>query len=1151
MRTVSIKLKDMAIANIQLGFVGENNATQVIFESKEIFDENPYAVQLLVVTPPEGTSYEVTTARIGDNVIWNVSELDTAFEGDGSIQLVFTDGSQVIKTYNADTTVLESQVPSGTAPATALNWIQDAEAWAKGTRGGRAVEDDDPTYQNNSKYYSDKIVNMASDSEAWAKGTRDGEAVESDDPAYHNNSKYYAESIADTASDSEAYAAGTRGGEAVDEDDPAYHNNAAYYNEQAALEKAAAQAAAETASAAYNVNLLAANYDATKTYAVGEYVIYNGGLYRCISAITTAEAWTAAHWSSVTVGKDTSALKSAFEVNVTKYLNDWKQGTLNSNGGVSTSSTRCRIEAFIGFDSGVTAFLLHIPSGKKISYREYTSASVSGFTKMSDWMETDTEIKVVPGHYFRFVIAFTDDATITPEDIAQNSVSYEEILYIDKTLTMGGKAADAKKVGDEIAQINGALLVQNVAPLAWESGTINTNGNNQDSTTRIRTSSHVFTKGFEAVIPSGMKLSTRVYSIAGVFEGYTDWTTGTLAVTLQEPKQYRFVAAYDDDSEISAIAGSGIEITEIHYFDKTLTMSGKAADSKATGDAIGNVETETGILFDALSQAKGITKFIQGSIATDNGTNVSSTTRIRSSGYQNFESDMVEISVSEGYKFSIREYSSPSLVPAEIQASFIQALPSGNGWCTDKYTLHNTFGKYYRFVVAKSDESAITPSDATSANLVASVLKKPNEVSAYSVAGNNLLGNVSIRAAKTIMFNDGTPPVIDWYLLQDVNNNFYRSKDLTDKQYLFTFEAPTSTTSNWSCGIDGNNNIFFVKDAAGYTDDDGPRLDDAKRENPIFFKAEDNYTSQNELDFGEDFKPAGWLTNVGWCVLPNGDVVFCEYTRGTLKTCNVWHIDGADTTDPENWTVTWSHDIIDSTSATALGMKHCHTVQYDFYTGICYFSTGDSSDGSFIYHSLDNGETWELTYGANRDRCRQLSFVFTAGKVYWASDSYDAADHNFFIADRDENGVIDVENARKVVIGLVNNQACYGCVYLQSLGFIAFMDRNDTGDYDTFIFKGYDIANDEIVTIGEWGMVDGGRAGFRTKFTEWYPTGASIKTGFNPKSGSVTPDTNVNALCGNLGGSSGDGSTRVNNLILHIGRDANGVYSVRASSIYV
>ena len=210
MRPVSIKLKDMAIANIQLGFVGENNATQVVFDCKEIFDENPYAVQLLVVTPPEGTTYEVTTARIGDDVVWNVSELDTAYAGEGSIQLVFTDGNTVIKTYNANTTILEAQVPSGTAPATALNWIQDAEAWAKGTRGGRAVESEDPTYQNNSKYYSQQIVDMASDSEAYAKGTRNGEAVESDDPAYHNNSKYYAESIADEASDSEAYAAGTR-----------------------------------------------------------------------------------------------------------------------------------------------------------------------------------------------------------------------------------------------------------------------------------------------------------------------------------------------------------------------------------------------------------------------------------------------------------------------------------------------------------------------------------------------------------------------------------------------------------------------------------------------------------------------------------------------------------------------------------------------------------------------------------------------------------------------------------------------------------------------------------------------------------------------------------------------------------------------------
>lgn len=113
------------------------------------------------------------------------------------------------------------------------------------------------------------------------------------------------------ASNTEAYAKGTRGGEAVASDDPAYHNNAKYYNEQAALEKASAQAAAATASAAYNVNLLAANYDATKTYAVGDHVIYSGGYYRCNTAITTAEAWTAAHWTQLTLGGEITGLKSA------------------------------------------------------------------------------------------------------------------------------------------------------------------------------------------------------------------------------------------------------------------------------------------------------------------------------------------------------------------------------------------------------------------------------------------------------------------------------------------------------------------------------------------------------------------------------------------------------------------------------------------------------------------------------------------------------------------------------------------------------------------------------------------------------------------------------------------------------------------------
>ena len=57
--------------------------------------------------------------------------------------------------------------------------------------------------------------------------------------------------------------------------------------------------------------LIASVYDSTKTYDVGDYVIYNNDLYRCITAITTAEAWTAAHWTQVALSDDVSDLKSA------------------------------------------------------------------------------------------------------------------------------------------------------------------------------------------------------------------------------------------------------------------------------------------------------------------------------------------------------------------------------------------------------------------------------------------------------------------------------------------------------------------------------------------------------------------------------------------------------------------------------------------------------------------------------------------------------------------------------------------------------------------------------------------------------------------------------------------------------------------------
>jgi len=45
-------------------------------------------------------------------------------------------------------------------------------------------------------------------------------------------------------------------------------------------------------------------YDSTQTYAVGDYCIYNNILYRCTTAISTAESFDSTKWSSTSIASE-------------------------------------------------------------------------------------------------------------------------------------------------------------------------------------------------------------------------------------------------------------------------------------------------------------------------------------------------------------------------------------------------------------------------------------------------------------------------------------------------------------------------------------------------------------------------------------------------------------------------------------------------------------------------------------------------------------------------------------------------------------------------------------------------------------------------------------------------------------------------------
>ena len=89
--------------------------------------------------------------------------------------------------------------------------------------------------------------------------------------------------------------------------------------------------------------VVASAYSASKTYAVGDYAIHNSNLYRCTTAITTAESFTASHWTQVVLADDVTDLKSDLNktlISITRQPDATLDRIYINNSGV------------IGYDSG-------------------------------------------------------------------------------------------------------------------------------------------------------------------------------------------------------------------------------------------------------------------------------------------------------------------------------------------------------------------------------------------------------------------------------------------------------------------------------------------------------------------------------------------------------------------------------------------------------------------------------------------------------------------------------------------------------------------------------------------------------------------------------------------------------------------------------
>ena len=80
----------------------------------------------------------------------------------------------------------------------------------------------------------------------------------------------------------------------------------------------------EISSTSENKDAISDKYDSSKTYAVGDYCIYNDTLYKCKTAVTSAEEFDSSKWEATNCGKELVALNSNLKwKEIAKDSTDW------------------------------------------------------------------------------------------------------------------------------------------------------------------------------------------------------------------------------------------------------------------------------------------------------------------------------------------------------------------------------------------------------------------------------------------------------------------------------------------------------------------------------------------------------------------------------------------------------------------------------------------------------------------------------------------------------------------------------------------------------------------------------------------------------------------------------------------------------------
>lgn len=138
-----------------------------------------------------------------------------------------------------------------------------------------------------------------------------------------------------------------------------------------------------TAAAEAAVSFIAGEYSSSGTYAVGDYSIHSCHLYRCTTAIDTAETWTDEHWTQVVFGGEVRDLKS-----VMGYDSKVIEKAFPNSSGVVESTNAYNLYCYKVASSGTISFIKVDTTSEQLVYAFYASEPELGSTSNENTRHT-------------------------------------------------------------------------------------------------------------------------------------------------------------------------------------------------------------------------------------------------------------------------------------------------------------------------------------------------------------------------------------------------------------------------------------------------------------------------------------------------------------------------------------------------------------------------------------------------------------------------------------------------------------------------------------------------------------------------------------------------------------------------------------------